>query len=116
MEYPLSKYQFFQKYHDDDSIEIIAVSTYAGKRVKGRAKCDPSDNFDFEKGKELAAARCNAKIARKRRQRAAKKVKEAERLLNEAEAHYKKMTEYYGDAAVDYVEAKRHAEAFKANL
>ena len=29
--------------------EIIAVSTYAGKTVKGVAKCDPRDSFDKSK-------------------------------------------------------------------
>lgn len=49
---------------------VIAISTYAGKTVKGVAKCDPEDTFDLEKGKKLAAARCNEKVCRKRLRRA----------------------------------------------
>lgn len=44
--------------------EIIAVSTYAGKTVKGVAKCDPRDSFDKSKGEQLAIARCAAKLQR----------------------------------------------------
>jgi len=37
-----------------------------GKPVRGVAKCAPNDEFDINKGKELAAARCNLKVAQKR--------------------------------------------------
>ena len=45
---------------------VIAISTYAGKTVKGIAKVDPRDTFDPEVGKQLATARCAEKIAIKR--------------------------------------------------
>ena len=46
--------------------KVIAVSTYAGKTVRGIAICSPEDKFDIEFGKKLAAARCNEKVAEKR--------------------------------------------------
>ena len=46
--------------------KVVAVSSYAGQTVRGVAICSEADAFDLQKGKELAAARCSAKIARKR--------------------------------------------------
>ena len=62
----MTKYSFYT----DGKTKVIAVSTYAGKAVRGVAKCDVKDTFSLEKGKELAAARCNEKIAKKRFTRA----------------------------------------------
>ena len=68
----MTKYSFYT----DGKTKVIAVSTYAGKAVRGVAKCDINDTFSFEKGKELAAARCNQKIAKKRLTRAENKRRE----------------------------------------
>lgn len=93
--FPVEKYKYFvnEKKHD-----VIAVSTYAGKTVKGVAKCDPRDEFDIQKGKDLAAARCAEKIANKRVARATKKVAEAEAQLIAAQKHFKRMNEYLSDS------------------
>ena len=91
--YPLSKYKFYRQGN-----KVIAVSTYAGRTVRGVAKCDESDSFDFEKGKELAAARCAQKIAVKRVNRARRKFYEAEDAVAEAEIYCDKMGVYYDDA------------------
>lgn len=55
-------YQFYK----DNAGSIIAVSTYAGHTVRGKAKCHPADSYDEELGKQIAANRCNVKIANKR--------------------------------------------------
>lgn len=102
MEYSLDKYRF---YFDEKNKTVIAVSTYAGKTVKGYAKCDPRDEFDKEAGKKLAAARCNERIAHKRHARASKKIVEAQRLLEDARLHYEKMTEYFDDSQREASEA-----------
>ncbi len=93
--YGKEKYRVFV---DQNQRKVIAVSTYAGKNVKGYAKADPRDTFDTEKGTDLAIARCNAKIAEKRAKRAASKVSEALQELVEAQKHLKKMQEYLVDA------------------
>lgn len=80
--------------------EIIAVSTYAGKTVKGVAKCDPRDSFDKATGEQLAIARCAAKIAEKRRKRAERKVAEAKILVDEAQAYLDRMNSYFSDAVI----------------
>lgn len=68
----MTKYSFYT----DGKTKVIAVSTYAGKAVRGVAKCDINDTFSLENGKELAAARCNEKIAKKRLTRAENKRRE----------------------------------------
>ena len=93
MSFSLDKYKFYK--HDNT---VIAVSTYAGRTVKAYAKCDPRDSYDEQAGKELAAARCNARIADKREARARRKVIEAQRELEAARQHYEKMAQYLEDS------------------
>lgn len=49
-------------YVDEKNRKVIAV---AGN-CKGVAICSPNDEFNFEIGKEIAAARCNYVLANKR--------------------------------------------------
>lgn len=92
-EYPMEKYKFYTAHN-----KIVAVSTYEGRTVRGVAKCDPRDAFDLEKGRELAAARCNQKVATKRQRRAAKELKKAIAAYDAAATHADKMNDYYHDA------------------
>ena len=98
MKYSLDKYKFYQFKNDKGGLTVSAVSSYAGRTVKGYAKCDPRDDFDVEQGKELAAARCNVKIANKRVARASRKYLEAAQAVTEATAYFEKMKQYYMDA------------------
>lgn len=100
--FPINKYRFYTTNN-----KVIAVSTYAGRTVKGVAKCNPGDEFSMDKGKELAAARCAVKIARKRLNRAQRKENEAVAAYRQASMHMDKMTTYCSDAfeAVDAAEA-----------
>lgn len=91
--YPFEKYRYYTTGN-----KIIAVSTYAGKTVRGIAKCVEGDTFDMEKGKQLAALRCAEKIAHKRIDRAKRKSREAEAAIEAAEAYAEKMEEYVDDA------------------
>ena len=95
MSYPIEKYKIIV--HDN---EVIAISTYAGKTVKGVAKADPRDDFDVETGKELAIARCAAKIAIKRQNRAKKCLATAQAKLVDAIAWEKRMNDYVSDSMV----------------
>jgi len=81
--------------------KVIALSTYAGKTVKGIAKCAPGDEFDVEKGKDLATARCANKIAHKRLNRAFKKLGLAKEELQAAEDFYQRMTDYWTNAVYE---------------
>ncbi|MCD8211181.1 MAG: hypothetical protein LUC37_06540 [Prevotella sp.] len=96
---------------------VVAVSSYAGKTVRGVAKCNPEDEFDEEKGKALAAARCNAKITKKRVDRANKKLAEASCALSKAEDRFFDMESYVADSECEYKNAEREVnEILKSML
>ena len=104
--YPIEKYQFkvFEQKNEDGtkSSVVIALSTYAGKVVKGVAKCIATDPFDLEKGKQLAAARCDYKVCSKRLKRAKKKNEDARDLLEEALKYNRQMSRHYYDVFSEY--------------
>lgn len=87
--------------------KVIAISTYAGRTVKGVAKCHPNDIFDIEFGKKLAAARCNEKISYKRLTRAVNKFKQAADESIAADEKLKRMRDYVLDAGAAREEAQR---------
>lgn len=88
--------------------KVIALSTYAGKTVRGIAKCHPNDTFDVEFGRKLAAARCNAKIAAKRAANAQNKYWVANNELLKVNWAFEKASQYY----IDAVEQLKDAEAY----
>ena len=109
--YPMEKYKYYTTNN-----KVIAVSTYAGKTVRGVAKCDPRDTFDLEKGKILAAKRCNEKVAKRRYARAQKRVKEAARDLQTAQDRYHKMLQYMNDAHDAYGQAEKDVILYRGNI
>ncbi len=105
MNYPLEKYHFYIVNNEEGQpYKVIAVSTYAGKTVRGIAKCHPNDieHFDLKYGKKLAAARCAMKIAEKRLNRAIEKNVEAANACNQAYLHLLDMQHYLNDSNVKY--------------
>ena len=113
MKYSLDKYKFFiAKKTDGTPYQVVAVSTYAGRKVRGVAKCDPRDKFSIENGKKLAAARCNVKIAEKRFKRAEKKHAEAVALATAQLRYRDHMKSYYADSLIEL----QHAQIDLDNL
>ena len=110
MKYSLDKYKYYQFKNDNGGMTIVAASTYAGKTVKGYAKCDPRDEFNIEKGKKLAAARCNLKIAEKRKMRAADKYMESALEADKAAEYFGRMKQYFMDADDQADEARAELE------
>lgn len=100
----LDKYDF---YFSKDKQKVIAVSTYAGRPVRGVAICSPEDTYDVWSGKVLAAARCNQKVAEKRLKRAEKKLREATAAFTQAQKHMLEMNDYYEDARRSNFDAKK---------
>ena len=90
--------------------KIIAVSTYAGKIVRGVAICAPGDDFDLEFGKKLAAARCNEKIAAKRYARASHKMNGVLDKLNDLNGELADVEQYYHDSYLAYNEAAQEVD------
>ncbi len=110
--YPMEKYRFYvaKKVDGEPYGKVVAVSTYCGKIVRGVAKCDPKDSFDLEKGKMLAAARCNAKIAEKRRKRADAELKKAIVAADKAGKRVTEMNDYFTDARLAERDAYMNVE------
>lgn len=109
--YPLEKYRYYQ-----GGNKVIAVSSFAGRTVRGVAKCSPNDDFDLEKGKKLAALRCNEKVARRRYVRACEKEEEALRDYIQAERHYNQMIWYEEDAYNEWADAIEAIEDFEREI
>ena len=109
----MGRYKYFT---DEKSRRVIVVSTYAGKTVRGVAKADPRDDFDIDRGKNLAKARCDMKVAEKRAKRAQSKVAEAQRILDEARDYYVRMSDYYNDAISAQTMAKSNLEALTESM
>ncbi len=103
--FPLSKYKFYFAGN-----KIIAVSTYAGKLVRGVSICHPEDNFNKNIGMELAAARCNEKVANKRYARAQAQYIKACKARDAAIAHVDAMKEYMNDSFVAMNEAAQSCD------
>lgn len=95
-------------YHDTD---IIATTTYCGKPVRAVAKCNPEDEYDRLFGEDLALARLNLKVAKKRRARSFDKVEAAKKALEEAQIFYREMCGY-NNAAIQGVKDAEAAIEF----
>ena len=96
--------------------KTIAISTYAGRTVKGVAKCDPRDDFDESVGIKLAEARCNLKVASKRKARAEKKVMEATQKFIDAQKYLQEMSLYKEDAMLAFNSAEKELKALEQSL
>ena len=105
MSIDLTKYTFVTHTRKDGRVEVIAISTFAGKPVRGKAICAEGDTFDEEKGKLLAAARCNAKVVAKRYARAKQKIAEAEKAVADATKFYDAMRHYRDDSYHTMIQA-----------
>ena len=110
-EYPMEKYRFYSTTN-----KVVAVSTYEGKTVRGVAKCDPKDNFYLEKGKELAAARCNQKIAQKRKNRADRELQKASEAFAKAQKHMYAMNDYYEDSRLAVKNANARVDKLLSHM
>ena len=107
MKYPMEKYTFhIAKKTHGEPYQVVAVSTYAGKTIRGVAKCDPRDEFSIESGKKLAAARCALKAAEKRAKRAARKYEEAVKEADAKFQHAQKMQDYLISSNHELLEAQ----------
>lgn len=104
------------KYYSDGNNKVVAVSTYAGRTVRGVAKCDPRDTFDEETGRRLAAARCAVKVARKRHERAQKEYAKAVAASLRAEQKLNSMYEYMQDSYAELIGELDNLDSLSADL
>ena len=103
------------KFYPTDN-KVVCVSSFAGKAVRGIAKCDPKDTFNLEDGKKLAQARCDYKIAKKRVLRARAKHAEATKALGDAREYQEKMQRYYDESFRDFVRLDEELKALEAKM
>ena len=117
--YPLEKYMYIvhrDRVTGELTGKITAVSSYAGKSVRGVARCAPDDKFNEEFGKKLAALRCAQKIAEKRMERAARKADEAWEALDRAEIFKDNMVDYANNALSEYEDICSQLNALEEEL
>lgn len=81
---------------------VVALSTYAGKNVRGIAKCDPRDEFDEEIGMKIAASRCATRVAKRRVDRAVDEYLKAIENFTKAQHRLNKMRNYLKDSTDRY--------------
>lgn len=77
---------------------LSAGARFAGNWVWGHAKCHPDDIYDEDFGKNLAAARCNAKIADLRFKRACAKYHEKMLATKQADKEFHDACDYLTNA------------------
>lgn len=104
----------YKIYHHDN--EVIAVSTFAKRMVRGVAKCDPRDEFDHKKGEALAIARCDLKVAEKRMKRANEKVAFYTEWLNEIQTDLIDAQHYHLCAEAELNEAQKTLEELEKSM
>lgn len=92
------KYKFYKFYVNKEKNEIIAVTHYGNKTIRGIAKCNPEDTFDVEYGKKLAVARAEVKVAKAKIKNASAAYLKASVAADEAQRKYDKMKQYYMDS------------------
>ena len=109
--FPYDKYKYFV-----NGNKIIAISTYAGKTVRGVATCHPEDNFDMETGKQLAAMRCDLKVREKRWKAANQKAEEKWIAFRKAEDESDEADIFLDESYNDWEKAKKDYQVFMDSL
>jgi hypothetical protein len=109
------EFKMAHKYNvSEDNRTVECLSSFAGKPVRGIAKCDPDDNFNVESGKEIAFARCELKISNKRRKKAFANYARAQADFERAKERLTKASDYIVDATIEYGENKKKLEAIES--
>ena len=118
--YPIEKYQFktYEQKNSDGtkSIVVVALSTYAGKIVKGVAKCREGDSFNLEAGKRLAAARCDLKVCMKRKNRALQKRSRLAKVAEMLKLDYASASNYYYESLEECVKSLDRLKTIEEEL
>ena len=96
--------------------KVIVTSTYAGKTVRGIAKCSSEDKFDLEIGKKLAKARCDEKVAFKRMRSAQRRLVHTRQVVSDILVYLHKVEEYETDAHMAWVFARNERENLEKTL
>lgn len=109
------KYRYYEFEQNGEKC-VAAVSSYAGRKVRAVARCSKSDAYDFEKGKKLAAARCDLKIREKRIKRSWNKRHEAAIALERATKQWDKMNKYYSDSLEECIVSQKYLKILEESM
>lgn len=99
----MPRYNFYHTKRDDNSVVTYCVSRFAGRSVRGVAKCIATDNYDEKFGNDLAQARCDLKVAEKRVNRATYLLAKAQEEVMRATQRATEMAQYLSDATTEYI-------------
>ena len=108
----MSRYKIFR----DGKGKIIVASSYAGKIVRGVAKCNENDTYKEDTGIALATARCDVKIANKRVKRAMAKYDAATKAVNDANAAWEKAIKYLTNAEQEALNARKTLSVLESTV
>lgn len=100
-----NRYQYY-----DSPDKIVCVTRFAGCTVKGTAKWVHLGPYDATYGRMLAKARCDEKVAVRRKAIAQKEFEDARRRYEAAYAYCDKMGKYLSDALKQESEAKNYTQ------
>ena len=92
------KYKHYSFIVNEDKKKVIAVTHYAGRAIRGIAKCSPEDAFNMELGCMLAVARAEEKVAKAKVRNASAKYLEAAKAADAAQKRFDDMKQYYIDS------------------
>ena len=97
--------------------KVVCVSHYAGKPVRGIAKCNEAhDKFNCETGMKLAKMRCDTKIALKRVDYTVKKLNSAIEEMVKVQNDVDALTTFLTKSENDYAQLKKSLEEFEEEL
>lgn len=116
MEREDSKYRFLQYTRADGARVVVAITSFAGKTVKGMAVCSPHDEFDFEIGKRLAKLRAEKKLAWKRADKAGAKLNEISDELTKLANQYAFAREYYSKCHRELMNMENQVISYEGRL
>lgn len=103
-------------FYTDGKSKVIATASYKGEMVRAIAKCAPSDEFNYEIGKQLAQLRCEEKVARKRLQHKQFMVEVCRTCVEEEQKDLDRAYKANTKAFNRYIDAKYDREAFEEKL
>lgn len=112
--YSTKVYDYIEK--DTGRHVVKAVTLYAGKPVSAFAKCDPTDTFDYEFGKQVALLRLDAKIAKKRMASMNAQAKNCANMLAWAKATVRRFEQNKIRAEVAALDRKAEAHEYEVRL
>ena len=98
------------KYYTDGKGKVIAVSTFAGKPVRGVSKCNPADTYNEETGREIAKLRCDVKVTKARVRTARQRYNLMADIINKMENKWQKIVKELANAEMDAEKAIRALE------